>query len=122
MDKTLEHLPNEDKICVVVQKQQRQECELCGKGAHYKHTWLLTGTRSNFASRAYGRDDCSWCEDACTYACPDCTNKMRPPDGYVSNSVFPASGRFAHMFLTKTSIEISPEMADAFDKLLSALV
>ena len=121
MDKTLKRLPGEGKVCYNVVKQCRRECDICGEDAHYKHTWLLKGTRSNPASKAYNRDDCSWCEDNRTFACRKCTDKVRPPDGYVTCSVFPASTRFAHMFLDKKQLKIGATMADAFEKLLSGL-
>ena len=97
MDKTLDKLPGQDEIVTVTKQHCRQECEECGEDAHYKHTWLLSGTRSNPASSAYGRDDCSWCEDECTYTCREC--KASPPDGYVTCSRFSAVEKFAHMFL-----------------------
>jgi hypothetical protein len=96
---TLDTLPEQGKREVIVKIKERRCCDECGEDAHYKHTWLLKGTRSNPASKAYGRDDCSWCEDDCSYACRECTKKMRPPEGYVDCSIFPANERFAHMFL-----------------------
>lgn len=38
-----------------------RECDHCSEPAKYRHTYLLEGTRSNPASKAYGRDDCSHC-------------------------------------------------------------
>ena len=120
MDKTLDTLPGQDEVQIVKRVKLRRECEECGENAHYKHTWLLKGTRSNPQSKAYGRDDCSWCEDECTYACQECTNKIRPPDGYVTCSIFPASERFAHMFLYwKAEKPLGAEMANAFEKLIN---
>jgi hypothetical protein len=118
MDKTLNELPEEGKTFVSVQRQYRQECGACGEYAHYKHTWLLKGTRSNPESEAYGRDDCSWCEDDCTFACPECTSKIRPPEGYVTCSIFPASARFAHMFLYKHQVDLG----DAVNNELQAIL
>ncbi len=118
---TLDNLPDEGKAVVRVTRSDRRECEECGEPAHFKHTWLLSGTRRNPASRAFGRDDCSWCEDDCTYTCRECSNKTRPPEGYVTCSTFPASERFAHMFLYQADVKLGSEMADAFDKLLSKL-
>ena len=120
MGKTLDKLPGQDEVQIIKKIHLRRECEECGEDAHYKHAWLLSGTRSNPQSKAYGRDDCSWCEDDCSYACRECTNKMRPPEGYVTNSVFSAVERFAHMFLYwKEEKSLGAEMADAFDKLIS---
>jgi hypothetical protein len=121
MDKTLDELPGQGKISIEVKKTQREGCEICGADAHYKHTWLLDGARSNPNSSAYHKDDCSWCEDAATFACRDCTDKIHAPEGYKMCSVFPASAQFSHMFLTKRSVKIGTEMADAFDKIVSKL-
>ena len=107
MEETLEILEGEGKLVVYV--QTRAKCS-CGEVAHYKHTWLLKGTRSNPASNAYRRDDCSWCEDDCSFTCRDCTKKIRPPDGYVNCSVFSAVARFSHMFLAKKESEISASL------------
>lgn len=115
---TLDTLPKENSASIVVRKQVRRECELCGEPAHFKHTWLLAGARSNPASNAYGRDDCSWCEDDCTYACRSCTAKVRPPDGYGSCSVFGANDRFSHMFLVEDNELITPKDVVDFDALL----
>jgi hypothetical protein len=123
MYKTMEVLPGQNEIQIIKRKRVRQECEECGEDAHYKHTWLLKGTRSNPNSKAYGRDDCSWCEDECTFSCPECKNKIRPPEGYVDCSVFPASEQFAHMFLYWKEIKgenanIGKQMADALDSII----
>ena len=99
MDKTLDLLPGQGDVKTTTQKRVRRICDICGEDAHYKHTWLLKGTRSNPASKAYGRDDCTWCEDDCTFTCRECKNKARPPEGYVTCSIFSAVERFAHMFL-----------------------
>jgi len=105
MDNTLNILPGQDEIRTITQKRLRRKCEFCGEEAHYKHTWLLKGTRSNPASKAYRRDDCSWCEDSCTFTCRKCKNKARPPEGYVDCSIFPASETFSHIFLFWVTIE-----------------
>lgn len=98
MDATLEVLPHEGERKVVTSELRRQECEECGEPAHYMQTFLLEGTRNNPASSAYRRDDCSWCEDARVFVCPQHQNPPTP-DGYVRCSTFPASVRFAHLFL-----------------------
>lgn len=104
MDDTLDVLPGEGEEQTIRRVKYRHECHNCGEPAHYKQTYLLDRARSNPASSAYGRDDCSWCEDESVYYCKagrtygsDC----RPPklDGYGECSTFPASQRFAHMFL-----------------------
>ena len=99
MDETLETLPGEGDVETVVKTRTRHECDVCGEPAHYKHTFLLEGARRNPASRAYGKDDCSWCEDAHRFVCAEHEKDLYPPDGYVYCATFPASGRFASMFL-----------------------
>ena len=99
MDKTVDTLTGEGEIRTTVEVRVRRKCDVCGEPAHYKQTRLLEGTRSNPASAAYGRDDCSWCEDARRYVCKEHLDCSPPPDGYVRGSTFPASERFAHMFL-----------------------
>lgn len=80
------------------QIRMRRSCEMCGEAATKKHTYLLDNARLNPASSAYGRDDCSWCEDAHEYLCDDCQSET--PDGYGPCSIFSATaGHFAHMFL-----------------------
>lgn len=82
------------EICV------ERECEECGEPAQYKHTYLLEGSRRNPASKAYGRDDCSWCEDDYKYSCEEHKEKVRRdnPDGMRWCSTF-SRDKFEHMFL-----------------------
>lgn len=77
----------------------RAECVLCGEPATRKYCWLLKGFRSNPQSKAYGRDDCTWCSDAEAFYCEPCRKDARPPDGYEAASIFPCTTGFAHMFL-----------------------
>jgi hypothetical protein len=98
MDTTLDDLPGEGETQTVTRKRLRRECEECGELAHYKHTFLFPNARSNPASKAYGRDDCSWCEDATKFVCREHL-KSTHMDGYTWCSTFPASERFAHLFL-----------------------
>ena len=101
MDNTLDRLPGEGDVKVTTYKRVRKCCDNCGEPAHYLNAFLLPNFRNNPASTAYGRDDCSWCEDERRFSCkdPNCQRDMRHLDGYVSCSTFPASERFAHMFL-----------------------
>jgi len=62
---------------IVIQKEcKRKECEYCEESATLKHSFLLEGSRRNPASKAYGRDDCSWSEDDCVFICEEC-NKTK---------------------------------------------
>ena len=99
MNETLETLPGEGATEIVVKTRMRHECDVCGEPAHYKHTYLLEGARRNPASNAYGKDDCSWCEDESRFVCAEHKNDRQAPEGYSWCSTFPASDRFAHMFL-----------------------
>ena len=95
---TLDTLPGEGEVETTTQRRVRRSCDLCGEPAHKKVTYLLPNYRSNPASAAYGRDDCSWCEDAAVFVCRTC--RPEAPVGFPNEcSTFPATERFAHMFL-----------------------
>lgn len=113
MDETLDVLENEGLVVAERFRWERRTCELCAEPAHYKCTFLYEGYRTNQASAAYGKDDCSWCEDDHAFACKAHKNDVyrHPPDGMVECSMFPASKQFAHMFLGK--VKISPANAPA---------
>lgn len=99
---TLDVLPGEGEVKTVTSVRRREECGQCGEYAHYKHTYLLPNARSNRASKAYGRDDCSWSSDHEEFTCRECSKdgKREPQvDGYEWCSTFSATERFAHMFL-----------------------
>ena len=81
----------------------RKCCEVCGEPAHFKHTFLLAGYRHNQASSAYGKDDCSWCEDSAAFTCETC--RPETPGGYVEASRFECCDRFAHLFLEWENVE-----------------
>jgi hypothetical protein len=92
-------LKGEDDVQIITRRRVRYECHICGEPAHFKHTFLLEGARRNPASSAYGKDDCSWCEDDSLFVCKDHEKERTPPDGYSWCSTFTASDRFAHLFL-----------------------
>lgn len=94
---TLDVLPGEGEEKTVTSVHVREECGQCGEPAHFKHSYLLDGARSNRASSAYGRDDCSWCSDRDEFTCKEC--KKPSLDGYGWCATFPAIERFKHMFL-----------------------
>lgn len=71
------------KRIVTVKEYRRAECEICGEPADYRLTFLLEGSRSNPASSAYGRDDCSRCSDQDVFVCKEHEKETRwnPPAG-----------------------------------------
>ena len=94
-----------------IQVRVHRTCERCSEPAKYKQTYLLEGTRSNPASSAYGRDDCSWCSDADAFFCEEHRGLARSemPPAYVMCSRFEAGERFAHMFLRwETTEAVTP--------------
>ena len=98
MDATLDVLPGEGEVQTVTRVLTRRECEECGEPAHYKLAYLLENYRHNRASKAFGRDDCSWSSDLDVFVCRTC--QPSPPDGYDRHpSRFPASELFKHLFL-----------------------
>ena len=101
MDTTLDILPGEGEIKVIKQIRRRQTCDNCGDVAHYRLTFLLPNARINPSSKAFRRDDCTWCSDAHQFSCKDadCQREMQRMEGYGWCSEFPASEKFAHMFL-----------------------
>lgn len=81
-----------------IQHRERHICEQCGEPAHFMHDFLMENYRTNRASKAYGKDDCSWCSDTSVFVCRDC--KPETPAGHdPGSSVFPATEQFAHLFL-----------------------
>lgn len=85
---------------------RERECEECGEPATRKLTYLLAGSRNNPGSNAFGRDDCSWCEDGCRYACDEHTEMIRkdPPHDMHWCSTFMRERGFEHMFIYKEKI------------------
>lgn len=99
MDTHAEVLPHEGEERVIRLVNARRRCEDCDEPAVYKHTFLLPNARRNASSSAYGRDDCSYCEDACRFVCEAHKgNRHLPPFEWCST--FTASPRFAHLFLS----------------------
>ncbi len=111
---------NEKRITEEVCKEQ--VCDECGEPAAYLHTYLLDGSRNNPRSRAYGRDDCSWCSDEDRYACDEHKESVRqnPPEGMRWCSTFPRK-KLEHLFLywkiTKQSIAV--EVKDENSQILN---
>ena len=94
---TLDVLPGEGEEQVIRRVRYRHECHECGEPAHFKQTYLLNGSRLNSASSAFGRDDCSWCEDESVFHCKE--HKAPQLEGYEKCSTFADVDTFAHMFL-----------------------
>lgn len=110
-DKTTK-LPGEGDAKIIIRTRERRECEYCDELAVYKHALLLENYRSNPASSAYGRDDCSYSSDDDVFTCGKC--KPGIPHGFVEGSRFECGERFSHMFLhwTEEVIETTSAIAD----------
>lgn len=83
------------QVCV------RRVCEECGELATHKLTFLLPHARTNQASSAYGKDDCSWCSDKAVFVCDECEknrHSIAKELGMGWCAAFPYK-RFEHMFL-----------------------
>ena len=63
------HTPKIGDTRVYVETLEGRECQECGERADYRISFLLEGFRSDPASSAYGKDDCTWCSDLDFYAC-----------------------------------------------------
>lgn len=102
------------KTCV------RHECEECGEQATRKLTYLLDGSRSNPASSAYGKDDCSWCSDAESFGCEAHADKIwhDPPRGMKYCAKFDLA-KFPHMGLYWKEEEVNEMLASDFMKQFS---
>lgn len=86
---------------------KRRVCESCGEPATYKLTFLLPNYRSNPASNAYGRDDCTWCSDEDMFVCnkhEKDRRKLAEERGMFWCSSFPFE-KHKHMFLFWTTIK-----------------
>ena len=85
-----------------VQELVRRECDVCGEPATHRITYLVAvNCRSNPASAAFGRDNCSWCSDAESYACKEHVKQIErdAPHGMSWCTTFDAVGRYDHMLL-----------------------
>ena len=63
--------------------RQWHECQICGLPAVWRMTFLYHNCRTNPASSAYLRDDCSWCSDEEAFACKKHKGEVQlnPPTG-----------------------------------------
>ena len=86
---------------IIVERKQVcwRECQVCGLPASWRITFLASeNCRSNPTSKAFGRDDCSWCSDAEDYACKKHEREVgnNAPAGMNWCASFPLK-RFKHM-------------------------
>lgn len=96
----------------ITQICRRRECEICGEPAEYRITLLLPMARNNPQSKAYGRDDCSWCADDEVFVCEEHKTqyrKLAKERGMGWCATFPAS-KFLHMFLFWQTIKEEREV------------
>jgi hypothetical protein len=113
MEPTMDTLPHEGETRIVTEVLTRVACSVCGEPAHFRHTYVLPGARSNPASKGYRMDDISWCADAEQFSCRDPQHfrdmqKSGMVDGrpYDWCATFPAIERFAHMFIQREIKEV----------------
>lgn len=98
MNEPLDLLPGEGQTRV--QTRRRHKCFACGRVAQYKVTFLRPDARRNPLSSAYGKDDCTWCEDERQFCCSDhLADAHRDFPDWEPCSTFPATATLAHMFL-----------------------
>ena len=103
-------LKGEGDIRTRIDRRVRITCEECGELAVYKHSFLLEGMRSNPASSAFRKDDCSWCSDVDVFTCKECRPTL--PNGCdPRSSRFEIGERFAHMFLEWVNVSENIETA-----------
>ncbi len=107
---------------VTVKRKVEHECEECGEPATRRVTYLLEGARSNPASRAYGKDNISWCSDAEAFACEKHEKTLRDsaPQGYSWCSTFERCEKLEHMFWTWIEDKAATRRAEAAPGLLEA--
>lgn len=94
-----EKLPGEGKVVFVKKTRKRFACEECGEPATKKHTFLLQGTRSNPASSAYGRNDCTFCEDTRRFVCEKHNSMWPKLDGYEWCGTYSVGKTYASTFM-----------------------
>jgi hypothetical protein len=103
-------LKGEGESQIIRRTKVRIKCDQCGEPANFKHTYLLPNARSNPASSAYRKDDCSWCSDHEEFTCANCSKPGVA--GYAWCSTFTVSDRFAHMFLKWEEVELIEKLKD----------
>ena len=65
------------EIRTIKQRFNRRGCEYCEEPATHKLTFLLPNARGNPQSKAFHRDDCSWCSDQDVFVCDEHNKKDR---------------------------------------------
>ena len=108
-------LKGEGEVQFIKRTRVRLECEDCGEPATVKQTYLFVNCRQNPASTAYGRDDCTWCEDAAAFYCTACHAKHRwdCPDGHMRCSTFTKPEKWPHLFLEWREVKLAAAPAVA---------
>ncbi len=84
------------------QVRMRRECDICVALATKRVSYLLDNARSNPASAAYCRDDCTWCSDAEAFACDAHANQVErdAPEGMRWAGTFDGTRpHLSHMLL-----------------------
>ena len=94
-------LKGEGEVRITKERCYRRICGQCDEPATHRLSFLLDGARRNPASKAYGRDDCSWCSDEDRYSCKSHVEDVRraPPEGMGWCSTFDCVKLYPHMLL-----------------------
>ena len=86
---------------------KERTCDFCGEPATWKLTFLYPNSRTNPKSKAYGKDDCSWCEDDSRFVCNvHEKDRYRIADELRMNwcSAYPRQN-FKHLFLYEEEVK-----------------
>lgn len=94
---------------------RKRTCEKCGESATHKLTFLLPNARTNSASKAYGRDDCTHCSDSDMFVCTehskdrdDIARELGMSWAGTLDGTYDNGNRWKHLFLYWETIKDSP--------------
>jgi hypothetical protein len=108
--KTVDAFADEGKERTRTERLARRACDYCGEPAHHRYTFLYHNFRSNPRSKAYGRDDCSYCCDVEVFTCREC--KPQTPDGCDSGAgCFYATEMNKHHFLNWVAVSSNASLS-----------
>lgn len=113
---------------LIIRKTYEHECWACAAEATYCNTYLdhsQGNPRANPASKAYGKDNISWCADYEQFLCSEhhaANYKDDVPEGFEWCSTF-EKAKFEHMFRFTRDTEVSSvaEASPAIKEMAEAL-